>query len=632
MNAPRPPVQRPIFIVAAPLSGAPALLDALAHAPGTLALGQAASPFDEVEALAPANREWQDNRLTEADTLAGTVSAVRERLFTAAGAEPGDSDAEPLRLLHASPKDALRIPFLNRLFPDATFVYLYREPRETLAEMLRAWDSGRFVSYADLPGWDGPSWSLPLVPGWRELRGRDLPEIVVEQWIRMTQLLLADLQRLPPERWGVADHSALRLHSADELSRVSEFCELSWNGRLDLAAAGLEETLGSGEPPKLASDHREGIEALLPRTDELARAARGWVAVPLAARRAQDPGESPLRSVYTGSFPEVLRQMGSSLLVSTYQTGKLVCLRETKGTLNTHFRNFDKPMGIAVLGDRFALGGRLEVWDYRDVPDAAPKIDPPRTHDACFIPRNRHYTGDIAVHELAWAGGQLWLVATAFSCLATIDSDHSFVPQWVPPFISELAPGDRCHLNGLCVVDDRPRYVTALGQTDEAGGWRKNKASGGCLIDVQSNEVVLEGLSMPHSPRWHRDGLWFLESGKGELCRANPKTGEVETVAELPGFTRGLAFAGNIAFVGLSQIRETATFGGLPLTERLEERLCGVWMVDIDTGEIGGFIRFEDLVQEVFDVALLPGVRYPEVAEERSSTTAQSFVLPPSRQ
>jgi uncharacterized protein (TIGR03032 family) len=322
--------------------------------------------------------------------------------------------------------------------------------------------------------------------------------------------------------------------------------------------------------------------------------------------------------------------MASSLLVSTYQTGKLVSLRETNGTLNTHFRNFDKPMGLAVLGDRIAIGSRLEVWDYRDIPDAAPKVEPAGTHDACFVPRNRHYTGDISIHEVAWAGGQLWVIATAFSCLATLDADHSFIPQWTPPFISELAPGDRCHLNGLCVVDDKPRYVTALGQTDEPGTWRQNKAAGGCLIDVQTNELVAEGLSMPHSPRWHRDSLWVLESGKGELCRVDHKSGRVETVAELPGFTRGLAFAGNLAFVGLSQIRETATFGGLPLTERLEERLCGVWMVDIDAGEIAGFIRFEDLVQEVFDVALLPGRRYPEIAEERSVTTARSFVLPPA--
>lgn len=629
MSSP-PPVQRPVFIVAAPLSGAPALLDAFARTPGCLALGQAESPFDDAPSLAPANREWQDNRLTEADTLAEIVADVRRSIEAAVARSTGPAGGDPPRLLHASPKDALRVPFLNALFPDSTFVYLYREPRETLAEMIRAWDSGRFVSYDDLPGWDGPPWSFPLVPGWRELSGRGLEEIVTEQWVRATHTLLSDLQRLPPERWCVAEHTALRDHATDELQRLGDFCDLTWAEELQAAAAGLEAGLATKSPPSITTRQREELERLLPRTDELARAARGWVAVPLAARRSKDPAESPLRSVYTGSFPQVLRQMGSSLLVSTYQTGKLVCLRERQGSLNTHFRNFDKPMGISVLADRIAIGSRLEVWDYRNVPEAAPKIEPAGSHDACFVPRNRHYTGDVAIHEVAYAAGQLWIVATGFSCLATLDADHSFIPRWAPPFITELAPGDRCHLNGLCIVDDAPRYVTALGQTNEPGAWRQNKAAGGCMIDVRSNEIVADGLSMPHSPRWHRNELWVLESGKGELCRVNPATGEVETVAELPGFTRGLAFAGNLAFIGLSQIRETATFGGLPLTQRLSERLCGVWIVDIDSGEIAGFIRFEDLVQEIFDVAILPGVRYPEVAEDRSPTTAKSFVLPPA--
>jgi uncharacterized protein (TIGR03032 family) len=237
-------------------------------------------------------------------------------------------------------------------------------------------------------------------------------------------------------------------------------------------------------------------------------------------------------------------------------------------------------------------------------------------------------TGDIAIHELAFAGGELWLVATGFSCLATLDADHSFVPRWTPPFVSALAPGDRCHLNGLAVVDDSVRYVTALGQTDEPGGWRAGKASGGVIVDVPSSEVVVAGLSMPHSPRWHDGRLWVLESGKGELCVVDLETGRSETVVELPGFTRGLTFAGRTAFVGLSQIRESSTFGDLPLVERLEERLCGVWAVDIERGVIEGFLRFDDLVQEVFDVALLTGKRYPEIAEPGSSAVASSFELP----
>ena len=346
-------------------------------------------------------------------------------------------------------------------------------------------------------------------------------------------------------------------------------------------------------------------------------------------RRARDEtGGSPLRSVFTASFGQHLEQLGSSLLVSTYQTGKLICARQRDGLLNTHFRDFDKPMGIAVGGGRFCLGTRTEVWDLRDMPEVAPKLDPPGAHDACYLPRNRHVTGDIAVHELAFAGGELWLVATAFSCLATLDAHHSFVPRWTPPFVSELGPGDRCHLNGLAVVDDKIAFVTALGPTDEPGGWRAGKATDGVLVDVASSEIVAAGLSMPHSPRWHDGRLWVLESGRGELGVVDLERGRVETVAELPGFTRGLAFAGRTAFVGLSQIRESSTFGDLPLVERLEERLCGVWMVDVVSGAIVGFLRFDDLVQEVFDVALLPGTRYPEIAEPGSTAVASSFVLP----
>ena len=202
------------------------------------------------------------------------------------------------------------------------------------------------------------------------------------------------------------------------------------------------------------------------------------------------------------------------------------------------------------------------------------------------------------------------------------------MPRWKPPFISQLSAEDRCHLNGLCVIDDEPRYVTALGETDVAGGWRENKASGGVLIDIESGETVLRGLSMPHSPRWHDGRMWVLESGKGTISVADLDAGTVETVAELPGFTRGLLFAGGLAFIGLSQVRETATFGGLPLMERLDERLCGVWAVNPQTGQIAGFLRFEELVQEVFDVELLTGFRYPEIAEEGSDAATNSFMLP----
>jgi uncharacterized protein (TIGR03032 family) len=258
----------------------------------------------------------------------------------------------------------------------------------------------------------------------------------------------------------------------------------------------------------------------------------------------------------------------------------------------------------------------------------ARKLPPEGKHDACFLPRRSHVTGDIRVHELAFAGDELWVVNTRFSCLSVLDEDHSFVPRWRPRFVTALAPEDRCHLNGVAVVDNRVRYVTAFGETDTPQGWRERKADGGCLIDVNSGETVARGLSMPHSPRWYAGRLWVLESGKGEIGYIDPNDGRMVTVSRLPGFTRGLAFTGPYAFVGLSQVRESNVFGGIPLAERVKAKLCGVWVLDLRTGKIAGFLRFEGLVQEIFDLQVLPNIRYPEIAEPDSDLTAGAFVLP----
>jgi uncharacterized protein (TIGR03032 family) len=340
----------------------------------------------------------------------------------------------------------------------------------------------------------------------------------------------------------------------------------------------------------------------------------------------------PLRSVHTTSLPALLDRLRLSVLVSTYQAGKLIVVRSDGGVANTHFRNFDTPMGLAHDRGRLAVGTRVQVWEFRDQPAVAAKLDPPGKHDACFLPRSAHYTGQIAIHEVAFAStGELWAVNTRFSCLCTFDREHSFVPRWRPPFVSALAPEDRCHLNGLAMVDGLPRYVTALGATDEPAGWRPAKARGGVLLEVPSGRVVASGLSMPHSPRWYDGRLWFLESGAGTISVCDPATGRTEVVAYVPGFTRGLDFVGPFAFVGLSQVRETAVFSGIPITERLpvEERACGMWVVDMRTGQPVAFLKFEAGVQEVFAVQVLPGVRFPELLNEPTDdAVANSFVLP----
>ncbi len=350
---------------------------------------------------------------------------------------------------------------------------------------------------------------------------------------------------------------------------------------------------------------------------------------PAASPSPPDPSRDPLRSVYTTNLAGIFNQLGISLVVSTYQAGKVILVRYDDGALNTHFRTFDKPMGIAADSQRLALGSGRSVWTLRNMPALARKLDPPGKHDACFLPREIHVTGDIDVHEMVYdQDDTLWIVNTRFCCLCTLDIDHSFTPRWRPPFVSAYAPEDRCHLNGLALVDGQPKYVTALGTTDTPGGWRGNKARGGILMDIESNEILLRGLSMPHSPRWYQDQLYFLESGEGSLARYDFKARTWITVAQLPGFTRGLDFWGPLAFIGLSQVRETAVFSGIPLVERLEERTCGVWVVDLRTGQTVGFLRFEEGVQEIFAVQVLPGIRFPEILEFHDQHLANAYVLP----
>lgn len=340
-----------------------------------------------------------------------------------------------------------------------------------------------------------------------------------------------------------------------------------------------------------------------------------------------NPPEKPLRSVHTQNFSELLTQIGGSLVVSTYQAGKLIVVRPDGYTLNTHFRIFSKPMGLAADPNRLAIGTSSQIWITYNVPAAAAKLAPKGKHDACYIPRHIHTTGDIDIHEMGLGQDGLWFINTRFSCLCTLDLDHSFVPRWRPPFVSAYAPEDRCHLNGLGMVDGQPKYVTALGQADTPGGWRPNKATGGLLMDITDNRMIATGLSMPHSPRWYRNQLWVLESGRGGLTKVDITTGELTTIATLPGFTRGLAFYGPLAFIGLSQVRETATFGSIPITEQLTERICGVWVVNIETGETVAFLKFEDAVQEIFAVELLDAA-FPDVINEENDLFKTSYVLP----
>ena len=335
-----------------------------------------------------------------------------------------------------------------------------------------------------------------------------------------------------------------------------------------------------------------------------------------------------LGSVHTTNFPDLLRQLNGCLVVSTYQAGKLVILRPDGASINTHFRTFTRPMGMAADGERLALGTAIEIAEFRNMPAVAKRLHDPPRHDAVYLARRGHITGAIDIHEMAWdKHGDLWFVNTLFSCLCTLDTKSSFVPRWRPRFVTHYAPEDRCHLNGLAMRDGKPRYLSALGETNTPQGWRANKRDGGLLIDMATDKVIVRGLSMPHSPRWYDDRLWVLESGRGALVTIDPKTGAKTDVARVPGFCRGLDFIGPVAFIGLSQLRESNAFTDIEITEANADRQSGVWAVHIGTGNTIGLLKFTGGVQEIFAVQALAGVLFPEIIHEGEFLTS-SYALP----
>lgn len=313
-------------------------------------------------------------------------------------------------------------------------------------------------------------------------------------------------------------------------------------------------------------------------------------------------------------FPEWLKQAQASIAFSTYQLGKIFFVGlKPEGKLGVFERTFNRCMGLWSDTQTLWLASAFQLWRMENMLKPGALNDD--GFDRMFIPQEATTTGDIDVHDIFQTkDGRLYFVNTLFSCIGTKSARESFDVVWQPPFISKLAAEDRCHLNGMACDESGPRYVTACARVDQFHGWRDHRHDGGCVIDVQSNEVVAQGLSMPHSPRLYGDTLWMLDSGHGYFGRIDLKAGKFEPLVFCPGYARGLCFIGKYAVVGLSKPRQE-TFAGLPLDAELEKYnvkpRCGLQVIDLESGKIVQWIQLEGMVEELYDVIGLPGVVRP---------------------
>ena len=316
-------------------------------------------------------------------------------------------------------------------------------------------------------------------------------------------------------------------------------------------------------------------------------------------------------------FTSWLHEQRLSIAFTTYQSGKLFLLGlNPAARLSVFERTFERCMGLCATPDAQTLwmSSLYQLWRFENVLPANDVA--PGGYDRLYVPQFGSTTGDVDAHDIALdANGCPVFVNTLFSCLAAPSETHSFRVLWQPPFISKLAAEDRCHLNGLAMENGVRRFVTAVSASDVHEGWREHRREGGIVMDVASGEIVARQLSMPHSPRIVAGRLFVLNSGAGEFGTVDVASGKFEPVCFCPGYARGLAVHGNFAIIGLSTCRENRTFQGLSLDGALEAKgvkpRCGLIVVDLRSGDVVHSVTIEGLVRELYDVAVLPGVRMP---------------------
>jgi uncharacterized protein (TIGR03032 family) len=326
------------------------------------------------------------------------------------------------------------------------------------------------------------------------------------------------------------------------------------------------------------------------------------------------PQKNTVKYSISNGFVNLLAKQNVSVGVTSYQSGKFYLLgRNPKGGLMINERIFQKAMGLYVEGNTMLLATLFQIQRFENILEKGQFIN--HTYDACYVPRTTYTTGVLDAHDVGlMKNGEVVFVNTRYNCLATTSSKNSFTPIWKPEFISQIINEDRCHLNGLAMENGAPKYVTAVSKSNTIDGWRDRRDNGGVVIDVTTNKIVCEGLSMPHSPKIYNGKLWVLNSGTGELGYVNQKENKFVSVAFCPGFLRGLSFSGKYAFVGLSKPRYER-FEGLALDAKLKaadsEPWCGVQVIDLETGACVEWFRIDGAIAEIYDVAIAPNVACP---------------------
>lgn len=349
-------------------------------------------------------------------------------------------------------------------------------------------------------------------------------------------------------------------------------------------------------------------------------------------------GANLLDVTASAGFAEWLSSASVGIAFTVPSAGRLVLIgppdeADPAGAVPTQFElRVAGPRAVHASGGALLLATRQRLLRFNDMLAPGTTAD---GYDRVYLPTVAYAIGAADPRDLVLGDdGTVLFANTLFSCLAATVETHSFRPVWRPPFVSALEPEDRCHLTGFAMVGGLPRFATIAAWTDQRDGWRTAPAGAGCLFDIGSGEPVVEGLTLPGSPRIYQGCVLLSDGGAGEMCRYDPLAGTVETVAFCPGYLTGLSVVGDHAVAAVSRTYEGTTFPDLPLAPALERygarAQCAIVVVDLRAGDLVHWLRLEGPVGEIADVTVLHDCRRPAIIGFQGEESRRMVSIAPS--
>jgi uncharacterized protein (TIGR03032 family) len=356
------------------------------------------------------------------------------------------------------------------------------------------------------------------------------------------------------------------------------------------------------------------------------------------SKRTRDPSDpnAELNMEFDRHFITWLKQIKHSFILTSYKRSTIFSIGQTfneehkMDKISIWLNNIPRVTGACLKDNTLWLAGSGQLLKYMDYGSLPSPDDGNTDFDATYMPKKIYITSDVDTHDICVGDdGTPYFVSTLYSCVCKpSEGINSVEVYWKPEWISKIAAEDRCHLNGLCSRDGKPKYVTTVSKSDVKEGWREHRGDRGLVVDIETNEVLCSNLSMPHSPRWHNGKLWLLEAGTGYFGYLDPNLqGDNKFVKKtfIPGFLRGLSFVDNrYAVICSSHDRYENVFQGLKLNKELTDRevqtRCGMHVVNLETFDIEHNLVFTSGVVEIYDVVAVPNKTRPKLYDLADSS------------